>query len=250
MKKKILILKDCTEDKRSGDGTMTTDLNDISKRGYKEIIEMTDPFKWKYLPRVIAKKKLGYIKDDLEKHKCVTLLDIGCGNGVITKKFKHFKIVGLDNYIYAIREARMRGLDVIIGDTYNLPFKSNSFDATFMIDTLEHLEYPEKALSEAVRVARKLVIVTVPNKTYIHDLTTCKTIFNYTRLNNLLHQFGDAEIFLLANAESLLLQDPISTLLGVFSYVLNLDKIFQKLLNVGLTTDNAQYLIGTIKKLK
>ena len=226
---------------------MTNDINNIPNRGYKEIIELTDPFKWKYLPRVIAKKKLGYIKDILEKQCCVSILDVGCGSGVITQKFKHFKIVGRDFYIYAIREARMMGLDVICGDTYSLPFKTNNFDATILIDTLEHLDYPEKALSEAVRVARKSVIVTVPNKTYIHDLTTCKTIFNYTRLYKLLHQFGDTEISLLANAESFLLRGHISTLLGAFSYVLNLDKVFQKLLNVGLTTDNTQYLIGTLK---
>ena len=139
---------------------------------------------------------------------------------MIAEKFKRYKIVGLDTYIYAIREARTKCLDVICGDTYNLPFKTNNFDATILIDTLEHLEYPEKVLSEAVRVARKSVILAVPNKTYAHDLTACKAIFNYSRLYNLLHQFGDAEIFLLANAESLLLGEPISTLLGAKRFII------------------------------
>jgi len=49
---------------------MTTDLNGIPKRGYKEIIEMTDPFKWKYLPRVIAKKKIRLYK----RHSQETML--------------------------------------------------------------------------------------------------------------------------------------------------------------------------------
>ena len=44
------------------------------------------------------------------------------------------------------------------GDAHNLPFKDDSFDTAVMGDILEHLEDPLKALREARRVAKRLVI--------------------------------------------------------------------------------------------
>lgn len=48
-----------------------------------------------------------------------------------------------------------------LADAKNLPFPDGSFDTAVLAETLEHIDDPEKAISEALRVARR-VIITVP----------------------------------------------------------------------------------------
>jgi len=89
------------------------------------------------------------------------VLDIGAGDGLITH------LVGAKGIEYepeGVRLAQEKGVDVIQGDAYALPFEDNSFDAVMMIDVLEHFEDPRKALQEAQRVAPILYVNTPPKK--------------------------------------------------------------------------------------
>lgn len=45
-----------------------------------------------------------------------------------------------------------------------LPFADNSFDLVSVCEVIEHLQKPEDALEEALRVASRLVVLTVPNE--------------------------------------------------------------------------------------
>jgi len=49
------------------------------------------------------------------------------------------------------------------------PFKENEFDVIILSDVLEHLDYPEKALTECKRVLKKngKMIITIPNSNNI-----------------------------------------------------------------------------------
>jgi len=85
------------------------------------------------------------------------ILDVGAGDGVVTYLMR---AKGIDNETEAVRIAQAVGVDVELGDAYNLSFKDNSFDAVTMIDVLEHFDAPEKALAEARRVAPVIYIVT------------------------------------------------------------------------------------------
>ena len=49
----------------------------------------------------------------------------------------------------------------------DLPFKDNEFDVVAALDVLEHLDNPHRALHELMRVARKSVLITLPNMYYI-----------------------------------------------------------------------------------
>lgn len=85
------------------------------------------------------------------------VLDIGAGDGVITYLLR---ATGIDNEPEAIRIAQAVGVNVNMGDAYNLDFADDSFEAVTMIDVIEHFDEPEKALAEARRVAPVIYVVT------------------------------------------------------------------------------------------
>jgi SAM-dependent methyltransferase len=47
---------------------------------------------------------------------------------------------------------------------YELPYKDNSFDLVICTEVLEHLDDPQKALQEMVRVSKKYLLLSVPNE--------------------------------------------------------------------------------------
>lgn len=85
------------------------------------------------------------------------LLDVGAGDGIITYKLR---ATGIDNEPTAVEIAKAIGVDVSLGDAYNLPYEDDSFDAVLMIDVIEHFDTPQKALNEARRVAPVIYVAT------------------------------------------------------------------------------------------
>lgn len=86
------------------------------------------------------------------------ILDIGCGDcylGYALSKHKNLKYQGIDvklrkeNYPFKVN----------IFDGKKLPFKSKSFDYCMFVDTIHHIKYPDKILREAMRVAKKCIII-------------------------------------------------------------------------------------------
>jgi ubiquinone/menaquinone biosynthesis C-methylase UbiE len=120
------------------------------------------------LPRV--RKTVGLLHS-----LCPTeLLDIGSGRGVflwpLLSTFPDLPVTAIDvrpdrvRDIQAVRLGgitRLRGLE---GDVRQLPFPAQTFDGVTMLEVLEHLPEPERAVAEVVRTARRFVIVSVPNK--------------------------------------------------------------------------------------
>lgn len=99
------------------------------------------------------------------------ILDIGCHSGTFTKKIlekiKTKEVYGIDISSSAIKRAKLRipfG-HFEIGDAVNLPFQSNFFVTVFCLEVLEHVDNPEKVLSEIKRVLKKNgdVVILVPS---------------------------------------------------------------------------------------
>ncbi len=63
------------------------------------------------------------------------------------------------------------GVEALIGDVEDLPFKDNEFDYSFCFQCLEHLPNPIKALSEIGRVTQKKIFISIPyvKQTRIYD---------------------------------------------------------------------------------
>jgi SAM-dependent methyltransferase len=98
----------------------------------------------------------------------VHVLDVGCGTGVFTAWLaaRGCRVVGLDRapaMLAALRRRHPR-LAVVLADAHLLPFPSGTFDVTVFVATVEFLERPGDALTEAVRVARRGVVLLVLNR--------------------------------------------------------------------------------------
>ncbi len=102
------------------------------------------------------KAHVDFIKQWVKEKK---VLDVGAGDGCITHALG---AKGIEYEPDGVKIAQEHGADVIQGDAHDLPFEDNSFEAVVMIDSIEHLEDPIKALKEARRVAPVLYIHTPP----------------------------------------------------------------------------------------
>jgi ubiquinone/menaquinone biosynthesis C-methylase UbiE len=95
-------------------------------------------------------------------------LDIGCGTGYFTGWLasRRPRVVGLDRapaMLSALRRQHPR-LPVVLADAHQLPFPRGAFDVAVFVATLEFLERPGEALTEAVRVARRGVVLVALNR--------------------------------------------------------------------------------------
>jgi len=110
------------------------------------------------------------------------LLDIGGGSGssliVLLEEFPGLEIDVIDADEARVQHLRAlaRGLghlDLDLGtprltarmmDATDLEFENDIFDVVTGLEVLEHLDDPERAVAEMLRVARRVVIVSVPDR--------------------------------------------------------------------------------------
>lgn len=87
--------------------------------------------------------------------------DVGAGDGLITFLLK---CSGIDDNELAVQFAKEKGANVSLGSAYNLA-GFGKFDNVLLLDVLEHLEHPEKALQEVRKILEEggqLYITTPP----------------------------------------------------------------------------------------
>jgi len=98
------------------------------------------------------------------------VLDAGCGEGFSLNKLITNNVGEELEGIEYSKEAIILGKKLFpkakikLGDIYNLPYSTNSFDLVITTEVLEHLEDPKKALLEITRISKKYVILSVPNE--------------------------------------------------------------------------------------
>jgi len=96
-----------------------------------------------YLAGTIYTKHIAKMKSLVRKGR---ILDVGAGDGVLTWVLD---ADGIDNNEEAVRLAQVRGSNVKLGSAYEL---SGTYDSVVFSDVLEHLQYPERALTEVKKV--------------------------------------------------------------------------------------------------
>jgi ubiquinone/menaquinone biosynthesis C-methylase UbiE len=132
---------------------------------------------WSHSPqgRTIEKSLEQLLVTLLDPKPGERVLDIGCGTGnhlLILSKLG-LDVSGLDASPYMLNKARERlghRSCLRMGIAEDLPFDDNEFDLAVLINTLEFLDDPIRALSEAGRVANRKVFVGVINSLSWHGL--------------------------------------------------------------------------------
>jgi len=105
----------------------------------------------------LARKLLAHVKTD----SCQRFLDIGCGQGIITRYLAQnypgdFTGIDLDNMeIEAARaKPKLENLSYHVGDARSLPFEERSFDIVMAFGVLHHIPDWYKAVSEIGRILK------------------------------------------------------------------------------------------------
>ncbi len=119
--------------------------------------------------RALSEAMGSFIQHLLEPRPGDRVLDIGCGVGdaLLSLRSKNVIATGLDAspQMLAIAAGRVgKGCALVNGIAEDLPFEDNEFDAAMLINTLEFVDDPEKAIMEAARVASRKIIVASINK--------------------------------------------------------------------------------------
>jgi len=103
--------------------------------------------------------------------KGMNILEVGCGEGELGKKIlKHFKSVhykGIDIEEEILRTARRNcnSGKFLVGSVYKLSaLKNERYDAIIVSEVLEHLAFPQKALSELGGMEAVYYIFSVPRE--------------------------------------------------------------------------------------
>jgi SAM-dependent methyltransferase len=101
-----------------------------------------------------------------------SVLDVGCGEGVLTEQWAarlgEGRVVGIDLDDPKLRaqwESRHRAnLEFRAEEATSLSFADDEFDLAAAIEVLEHVPEPEATLAEMARVARRSLLVSVPRE--------------------------------------------------------------------------------------
>jgi SAM-dependent methyltransferase len=92
-----------------------------------------------------------------------SVLDIACGDGLLLDALAaRWFAVGGDVFLSA--KARARGRPLLEVSIEELPFADAAFDTVVSTHTLEHVQHLAATLDELRRVARRRLIVVVPNQ--------------------------------------------------------------------------------------
>ncbi len=98
------------------------------------------------------------------------VFDAGCGDGktaALLRDERHAIVEGIDVAEAAVAKTRDRGIPAHVQDLDRDPTLPDGFDFILFVEVLEHLRTPHLVLADALRKARKAVIVTIPNSAWM-----------------------------------------------------------------------------------
>ena len=169
-----------------------------------------------------------------------SVLDVGCGRADFLKLIKpDYQIAGIE-----ITKVRVADCNTRLGQNAvklsnldgRLDFEDDSFDTVVSLEVLEHLEDPEKALKDLIRISRKRIIVTVPFNEKI-QYVLCIHCAKYTPVSGHLHTFNKENIKdIIPNNARIVRIELIAN--RALSYFLEFSSIFRLPIPISSTIDN------------
>lgn len=124
--------------------------------------------------RKMALPRVTRILGILRSFAPADLLDIGSGRGTfLWPLLDHFPYLHVSlvedspqrfQDFLAVQQGGVARLHPYQMDVTQLTFQDNSFDGITFLEVLEHVKNPQAAANEAVRVARRFILLSVPSK--------------------------------------------------------------------------------------
>lgn len=120
----------------------------------------------KYLVRKFF-KSLGYL---YEKINVETIIDVGCGEGMVlnylNSNYEVKKCFAIDANVDEVNDAKnnIPFCNVSVGSIYEIPYSDNYIDLVICSEVLEHLDNPDIAIEQLQRVSKTYAILSVPRE--------------------------------------------------------------------------------------
>lgn len=121
----------------------------------------------------IARRMIGgffdRLRSTIEPMQASSVLDAGCGEGETVARLrdalpKRIVAIDVDPTAVEFTARRFPKLEVSRASVYELPFDDDAFDLVLCLEVLEHLDEPDRALAELVRVSSRHLVVSVPDE--------------------------------------------------------------------------------------
>jgi len=136
---------------------------------------------WSALNESHLKEKIVKVVELIPKNT-KTIVDVGCGNGVITNVLgQQYDVTGVDRSEHALSMVKTKKVKA---SSENIPLPDHSFDMVFSSELLEHLEDGvfQNTIQEFERLTKKFIFITVPNSENPDKLLikcpSCQFIYN------------------------------------------------------------------------
>jgi 2-polyprenyl-3-methyl-5-hydroxy-6-metoxy-1,4-benzoquinol methylase len=124
------------------------------------------------LPRVQV--VLSFLQGIVPAGQCQSLLDVGSGRGVflfpLLREFPDLEVTSLDilphrvELLRCLHDGGISNLHPLQEDICTWDAPDKSFDVVTMLEVMEHIPDTEAVVRNAVRLAKKYIIVSVPSK--------------------------------------------------------------------------------------
>jgi 2-polyprenyl-3-methyl-5-hydroxy-6-metoxy-1,4-benzoquinol methylase len=160
----------------------------------KEVMRTREDIYQPGIPAVPGRHYRAFVRF-ARRHAGPSILDVGCGFGAYSSalSIEGWNCVGCDINFDYLRQAAANGLPAVNVDSV-LPFRDRSFDTVLMFEVLEHVSHVDKLLGEAFRVARKNVMITVPNSENIEQMQANDVTYAHMLSSDHLHFFDPASL--------------------------------------------------------